>query len=342
MLKLMKRLFFVLFLILIPLELCFLYIFKTSAIPGDVAGIKKITSGYIDNSASIGEFGFNLFGYTSPYALVTIDGMGVYDTTTANDKGYFQFNNRFFPLSSNEACLSSKDQFGRISSPVCLPPFPTNRNTNIGPVIMPPTISLNKRDYFLGDEIVLSGQAVPSTEVKLSVFGDNLGKLTIQSIDTKSHLDTKGHILNKIAYGISQISNLIFVKPVEAFTFPQLETQSDNKGNFSVNLPSSNPEKFRMFAQTNYKKNVSPNSIKLSFDVLPIWMIIVKFLLYLFSLIRSRLLELLIVAEVLYILYIIKSHLFNEKAIVLYRNHLPLTNYNKLPTIMEDKSLVKH
>lgn len=291
----MKRFVFTLLLVLIPLQLGFIYFKSPSEAPGQVSGIT--------NSAMIGDFRFSLFGYTSPHALVTFEGMGIFDTTTADDLGYFKFNNRFSPFSAREACLSSKDQFGRLSSPLRLPPFPINYNVSIGPVIMPPTVSLDKKDYFTGDEVILSGQAIPNTEVKLSVFGDDGSKPKL---------------------------NFSIAKSVEAFTFPQLTTQSDSKGNYSVNLPSSNPNKFRLFTQANFNKSISANSNKLNLEVLPIWMIIVKFFLFLFSLLKSRLLEILIVAEIIYVLYILKSHFFDEKAIILYRSQLPVVKENHL------------
>ena len=288
---------------------------------GIVAGIKSQSTN-IENSVSIGEFKFSLFGYTSPFALVTFEGMGIFDQTTADGEGYFQFNNRFSPFSSREACLSSKDQFGRLSSPVCLPPFPVDYNVSIGPVIMPPTVSLDKKDYFMGDQVMLSGQAVPNTEVKLSVFGDNKNKFEARSTKIETNSNFKIRILKIISDFGFRISSFAFIKPVEAFTFPELTAKSDDKGNFSVNLPSSNPEKFRLFAQTDFKKSISPNSVKLSLDILPVWMIIVKFFLFLFSLIKPRLLEILIIAEIIYIIYVIKGHI-QGKAIIL-KERFPL------------------
>ena len=287
----MRRfLLFILILILLPLQLGFLYLKNPPESPGTVAGISQ-TASNIKNSVSIGEFRFSLYGYTSPLALVTFEGLGIFDQTTADDKGYFQFNNRFSPFSSREACLSSKDQFGRLSSPVCLPPFPVDYNVTIGPVIISPTVSLNKTDFFLGDQVVLSGQAIPNSEVNLAIFNENGG------------------------WGL--------IKPVEAFSFPKLTSKSDNMGNFSINLPSSSPEKYRLFAQVNYIKSISPNSVKLNLEILPIWMIIVKFFLFLFALFKPRLLEILILAEIIYIIYVIKIHI-QSKAIVLYQSHLPV------------------
>ena len=340
----MKRLLLTFLLVLIPLQLGFLYLKNPLESSGTVAGIKSQSVDII-NSAYIGEFRFSLFGYTSPYAIVTFEGMGIFDQTTANNKGYFEFNNRFSPFSKREACLSSKDQFGRLSSPVCLPPFPVNYNVSIGPVIMPPTVSLDKTDYFMGDQVVLSGQAVPNTDVKLSVFGED-GKMNEliakenvipaeAGIQTKITIQKGNYRLDPLLQGDDKSNIFFFIRPVEAFTFPELTAKSDDKGNFSINLPSSTPNKFRLFGQTNFKKSISSNSVKLSLDILPVWMIVVKFFLFLFSLIRPRLLEMTIILEILYILYVLRSH-FQGKAIVLYQSQLPVIEESHLPEIEEN------
>ena len=303
----MKRFLISLILILIPLQLGFLYLKAPPESLESVAGVS------VSNTASIGEYRFNLYGYTSPLAVVTFEGMGIFDVTTADDQGYFQFNNRFSPYSSREACLSSKDQFGRLSSPVCLPPFPVDYNVTIGPVIISPTVSLNKTDFFLGDRVVLSGQAIPNSEVNLAIFNENGGEYSFPSFS--------------------------FIKPVEAFTFPKITSKSDNMGNFSINLPSSSPEKYRLFAQVNYIKSISPNSVRLNLEILPIWMIILKFFQFIFSLLRPRLLEIAITLEILYILWVLRGH-FQERAIILYQNHLPAIEENHLPEIKEEQSVV--
>jgi hypothetical protein len=243
------------------------------------ATIERFSSVSVD--AFIGEFRFTLFGYTSPYALVTIDGMGIYDRTQADAKGYFQFTNRFSPLSPREACLTSQDQLGRISSPVCLPPFSTKYDINIGPVIMSPTVSLNNEYYYQGDEIKLSGQTIPNSEVSFSTF-----------------VDEKKSFTQYLSSIIHNLSSIIYPKSVEAFSFPNLTTKADSKGNFSLSLPSSTPQFFRLFAQTNYENGLSPESIILNLKVLPIWMIIIQFFLWLLSLFKPRLLEIIILGEI--------------------------------------------
>lgn len=245
---------------------------------------------------SIGEFRFTLFGYASPNALVSLEGMGIYDQTYSNQSGYFEFRNRFSPLAPREACLTAQDQFGRTTTPTCLPPFPTKYDINIGPVLLPPTISLNtpsrqwlnNDNFFMGDEITATGQTIPNTNVAFSIFRDEK--------------DSHGLLADSHGWG--------FVKPVEAYFFPSLTTKADSKGNFSFSLPSSNPSYFRLFAQTNYQQSDSPKSNGLNLKIYPVWMIIIYLFTLLFSLIKSRILELIILVEcILLFLFFLKRYL---------------------------------
>ncbi len=261
-----------------------------------VLGQKTSSSDPITVSASIGQYRFTLFGYTSPTSLVSFQGLGIYDQTFSDKSGYFEFKNRFSPFSPREACLTSQDQFGRLTKPVCLPPFPTSYNVSIGPVIMPPTASLDPPaggDYFIGDEVILSGQTIPNTKVDLSMFTKNKA--------------VKNPIMAKSFFSL--------VKPVNAFTFPQLITKSDDQGNFSIALPSSNSKTFRLFTNVNYKNQASPKSISLSLKILPIWMIIIKMFLLLWSVIKSRLFEIIILGELVAIAYYLYRRYFHPYTI---------------------------
>ncbi len=256
----------------------------------------EFTTSGVTIAAKVGGYYFTLFGYTSPLAVVTMEGLSKEKQTIADNQGYFEFKNHPSPLAPKEICLSAKDQLGRVSAPLCLPPFPIDANVTIGPVIMPPTVSLNNSPggvYFTGDETILSGQTLPKTEVDLSVF-----------IDTTN---------NPLA---------LVVKPVEALTFPQLTTKSDHKGNFSLSLPSSQPDFFHLFAQANYKDLPSPQSITLNVKILPIWMII-------WLIIKGRFIEIIIAAQILgLIIYFLRRYLHphliaRERAITL-RGHFDL------------------
>jgi hypothetical protein len=260
--------------------------------------INYFPSSNISVNAYIGEYHFTLFGYTSPKALVSIEGASISDQTYADDVGYFEFHNRFSPQNPHEICLISQDQLGRISTPVCIPPFPTTYDAQIGPVLLPPTISLNipnqnnpnNNNYYMGDEIIVSGQTIPNTNVSFSVFTDE-----------KS---AKGLLANIYGWNI-----LGFAKPVEAFFFPQLSTKSDNYGNYSMMLPSSNPSYLRLFAQTNFKDSDSPKSNGLNLQIYPVWMMIIQTLISLLLILKNHILEFIILLEIIFlIMFIIKQY----------------------------------
>lgn len=230
-------------------------------------------------SVSIGEYQFFLFGYTSPHALVTLEGVGVFDQTYANDKGYFEFFNRFSPFSTREPCLSSQDQLGRISNPVCLPPFPLDRDVEIGPVVLSPTVYLNKAEYFVGDQIVLSGQTIPNADVDLSFFIENPSLFSL-------------------------------AKTTYAVAVPRLKVRSDVKGNYSIVLPSSYADSFRIFTQADFHDKDSARSNTLQVKVLAWWMVIVQFVLLLWDLFRSRFFEFFLLLQILALIwYLFRSYL---------------------------------
>lgn len=267
----------------------------------------KSSSAGLEMSLSIGEYRFNLFGYSSPSALITFSGMGIFDQTYADEKGYFEFKNRFSPFSPREACLTARDQLGRLTAPVCLPPFPTRYDLSIGPVILPPTVSVNAQNYYQGDEVKLSGQTIPNSEVKFSVFAENreITRMIAQK-NAESHRDgdtppTPTSLMHKREDAFRDLVLRLFslVKPVEAFSFPDLTTRTDAKGNFSLSLPSARPDTFRLFAQTSYEDGQSPESVKLNVKILPVWMVIIQFFLFIWSILKSRLLEILIVGELI-------------------------------------------
>ena len=260
----------------------------------------QITTGAGSNvSAVIGNYKFKLYGYSSPQAYITINGMGVSEATYANTTGYFEVSSGYSPLAPREICLSSQDQFGRLSTPVCLPPFPVKYDITIGPVIMPPTLSLDKTDYFIGDEVILTGQSIPGKDITISVFTEN------------------------------KENGLI--KGVEAFTFPKIKSKTDQKGNFSIALPSAAAKKYRLFSQVDYNEQVSPKSLALSIDILPIWMIIIRILQILWQVIKNHILDILLIGQIIaLILYLINYYfhplnIFRTHALMLRRKDYSLT-----------------
>ncbi len=254
-----------------------------------------------------GRYKFFLYGYSSPSAQVYLEGIGIKDQTATADKtGYFSFASSLSLLSPREVCLTAKDQLGRLSSPTCLPPFPINYDISIGPVLLPPTLSLNKPEYYTGEEIVISGQTIPNTDVVISLFVD----------------PSKQSLVNYLATKLNP------VKSVNAFTFPDLQTKADNKGNYSLKIPSAKSDLFRLFTRSIYEKQLTPQSTRLSLKILPIWwMFIVNLFIWLWLLTKPYLLWLiiliLITAPLIYLLrrYLAPHRIASAKALTKLEKH---------------------
>lgn len=120
-------------------------------------------------SVSIGQYTFSLTGYTSPHAKVILEGQGMYEETTALDDGTFTFQAVFAPFTQREACLTAIDTNGRTSTPMCLPPFPINKHVSMGPIILPPTLSLNQDLYVRDDNAIGSGKSVPNSLISVQL-----------------------------------------------------------------------------------------------------------------------------------------------------------------------------
>lgn len=309
-----------------------IFVIKTivPASHGDVAGKSTIYYPPITISARIGAEGqFNLFGYTSPQALVSLDAIGAHDETRADQNGYFAFTNHLSPFFPQESCLTAQDQLGRLSTPTCLPPFPNNYDVEVGPIILPPTTSFDKSDYFVGDEVLLTGQTIPNTHVDLSMFAEEKDSSRIVTL-------LHGYIAKKNHWLFKQLNNLTMkqfnlIKTVNAFSFPELTTKSDSKGNFSIALPSSASKTYRLFTQTNFQTQASPKSTTLKLKILPVWMIVIKIFLLFWSIIKSRLLELIIIIEIIAVVHYLLKYYFQphqlmivERRIVKRENYLPI------------------
>lgn len=139
-------------------------------------------------SATVGISRFTLTGYTSPWADVYFEGRGIFAHTTANAVGFFIFSNRFSPLVPNEACLRAVDTFNRITTPVCLPPFPTKKDVHIGPIVLPPTMSSNQEIFTVDDYGILEGKGVPESTVSIDVYADS----TVNPLKLDTTTDTDG------------------------------------------------------------------------------------------------------------------------------------------------------
>lgn len=171
-------------------------------------------------TAFIGHTLVTIFGYTSPDSKVIMDSSRVYLTTYSNSSGYFEFSQIAIPYHPSDLCFTSIDAYHRSTSPICIPPPPAQFSSNIGPVLLPPTISL--------DSSTSSGQAIPDSTVQLHLYQTN----------PRPQL----------------------VRPAQAFSLPVLSTQTDSSGNFSLSIPDVYASDYRLFATVLFKDNSSSKS----------------------------------------------------------------------------------
>ncbi len=181
-------------------------------------------------SASIGENRVTIYGYTSPNSRVELSSPRVFAVTYSGSDGYFLFDKTLLPKNPSDLCLTSFDNNYRSTSPVCIPPPPVNNyHTDIGPILLPPTISLENDQINPNTTIVTSGQAIPNSQVNVSFYKIN-------------------------------DSGVSFPKEVQAYSLPLVTAATDKDGNFSINLPTAYSSDYRLYASAKFNDNYSPKS----------------------------------------------------------------------------------
>lgn len=295
---------------------------------------------------------FSLFGYTSPGATVSVSNPGMYRDTVADNNGYFSFTDFFLKTYVEDICITAQDQAGRVTMPVCIPPSPSNENQSVGPVLMPPTISLNRDSFYSGDSVIISGQTTPQTNIQLSLFTDE-SKSGLAFINNKSlSVPVRTTLAIKYVQGLFDP-----VKPSYAATRPKIKATVDKKGNFTLALPSNDPEYFRTFAQTIYNSDFSLKSITLNFNVFPGWFAFIKWAISFFSGLKSRWFELVIFSQIVLIAYLIlhrylQPHVIARmRSLAVIEHPLPLLTEHQLALqehelnlqeLMEEKQALNH
>jgi len=245
---------------------------------------------------------FSLYGYTSPKSTVTMSSQGIYDETRSDSDGYFLFNKKPSSLYHQELCLFAQDELGRVSTPICIPALPSEEDAVIGPIILPPTVSLNNGSLFIGEEPILSGQTIPNTNLKLSLFTD----------ESKNN---------------QFIAFKALVSPVEAYTIPKISITSDSKGNYSIALPSSQSTYYRMFAQSFYQESLSPKSNTLHLGIMPFWTYVLQLFGFLWKSLQRYLLDFIIMSQIIAVgVFFLRRFFHPYRLFQLYRRskHYPL------------------
>ena len=250
----------------------------------------KTSVAQVTISASLGEPVLKLWGYGPPGSRIEIQGIGVNDFTYTESNGYFEFKNAFLPSPTDsiypELCLTAIDSSGRATPPTCIPGITANDlSYDIGPVIMPPTLSLESGNVNQGGSTGASGVTIPNSEVKI-VLGEDSNK--------------------------NDLSKFSLIETAKAYYIPDYTVTSDSKGNYSFNMPDSSPNSWRVFAITNYSQGAtSPKSNTLKFEVASQINTVIKSI---WAIILSLLtLPALIIAEIAIIILIILAITLSKK-----------------------------
>ncbi len=193
---------------------------------------------FVTVSVGIGEPVLALYGYASPLARVELTASpNVRVETQSQENGYFHFAGVFINQNTKELCLTAFDRVNRSTLPVCISTPALNFRGTIGPVILPPSLSLSKGNFLNGETIMGSGESLPNSQITVSLYKADKTKW------------------------------LNIIKSALAFELPKYTIKTDQNGNFSFNLPSNYSNTFRLLTQVDYDGHSSPLSHKLSFRV---------------------------------------------------------------------------
>jgi hypothetical protein len=186
----------------------------------------------VNISAQINENEVTIFGYTSPFAKVELENYQVYSQTYSDSTGYFKFNRTLLPKNPPDLCLSATDLDNRHTVPVCIPPPPsTQYHTDIGPIILPPSLTLDSATISThSDTALASGQSLPNAPITIHFYQ-------------------------------TQTNAPLLPLPASAFSLPRLTLNTDTQGHFSFSLPTIYSSRYRFFATTTD----SPKSTTLNY-----------------------------------------------------------------------------
>ncbi len=245
---------------------------RAAALPQE----KVIVRPNIIVSATIGIPKMTLWGYGAPGAVIELSGIGVDQTISSDASGYYSFDLIYLPDTSAfpELCVTAIDQEGKITPPTCIPPIASgNYFYNVGPVILPPTISIQAPQARPDSQVSAQGQTIPGVTIEI--------KLARPEVKTG-------------------ILGFQFVKRALAFYIPSFSVISDVQGKYSFNMPTGEGTTWRVFAVAEYQDgNKSPKSNTLKFETLSplahIWQRILEFIKTFLVWPRIIILELLII-----------------------------------------------
>jgi len=195
----------------------------------------------VNASASIGTLqAYSLFGYTSSYANVRLEGVRLYKETQARgNDGYFEFANFLAPADIKEFCLTSIDSEGMASPSVCVP-VPSQRTGAMGPYLLPPSIRLSTGNTNIDAAVTISGKTIPNTSITLEIFQANPTSL---SLVKSANAQKRNSLLSRSA-------------------------KSTSDGTYTYRYQNSQEAHVRIFSRSYYQEISTPKSNTLSLDII--------------------------------------------------------------------------
>jgi len=285
-----------------PVILLFLFLLS----PFQVQAQTFTDSPSVSVSASIGENEVSIFGYTSPNSKVELTGINIYSLDYSDDTGYFEFNSLVLPRNSSELCLQSKDDSNRSSSLICIPPPPsTNYHTDIGTIVLPPTVSLEQDNINPNSTVISSGQSIPKSIVTVYFY----------KVDDSAQS---------------------FPKSALAYSLPKIETTTDKNGNYSINLPTAYSSNYRLYTSVTYDDSFSPKSNTLLYTMPSLFWLFLQQHAYLMFLLPVFIFSLLLFFFLLFLSSSATYNLRPKHFLPVLRNSYPAIKTQYFPVLYPD------
>ena len=207
----------------------FLLHLSTSFFPNEVFAALKQSGAKTEVRGRIPEKTYvRIFGYTSPNSIVQVTGIRVFAQAISQLEGYFVIYDVPISREAKEICVHTIDVERRIGFPLCIGLPDLDKPTEIGPLLLAPTLSLSSGAFWQNDRAYATGRTIPNQEVIVSFFEvppDSIPSLLAVKID-----------------------RLLFPKAI-AVDLPLLSARSDSRGNFSFNVPTAYSTGYRLFAK---------------------------------------------------------------------------------------------
>lgn len=198
-----------------------------------------------------------IYGYTAPNALVQASSIRVFAQVSSDKTGYFLIDPLSVSNEAREVCLTTIDSEQRSGFPLCIGIPDIVKPTEIGPILLSPTISIN------------NNQIIQLASLAESRRAENQGQATGVTIPNSEI---------EISFFDNASTGITLIPPVEAKSIPKITTSTDKNGSFSINLPAAKALTYRIFAKAFYGptspyglrgagKSPTPNSLTLTYSV---------------------------------------------------------------------------